>query len=122
MSTVEEFAKLVESFMAGKPNTFAQNNLCETPSETSLEAFLLPGATLTPVRSIKCLSATFEALVVDYGLDSSASSRFVALVLKKSKWKNQPQTVVFNFPCRSQSRAKTEAESACREFAASQPE
>ena len=83
------------------------------PSKTSLETFLVPGAALIPVCSIRSLAASFEAVVVSCGVGVSAE--FLALVVRREI--NGP-VVVWNSPCRSQTQAKTESENACRSFAA----
>ena len=112
MIAVQEFAALVESF--GNVNKVVDN----IPSpKTSLEAFLVPGATLTPVCVIKRLAASFEALTVDCGMGSASKS--VALVVRRDK---ESLVVLWDLLCRSQCQARSEAEAACREFAVNSEE
>lgn len=110
MSAVNDFAVLVESFKTGEVGNFVQAE----PPKTSLEAFLKPGASQVSVCSIRRSTASFEAIVVDFGI-GSVVARFLGLVLRRDK---DAPVVVWNLPCRSQNQARSETEAACREFAA----
>lgn len=92
MSAVNDFAELVETFnKASKVKT-------------------LP---TTKVASIKCLAASFDGLVVDFGADNSP--RFEAQVVKRTATTSK---IIWALSCRSQNQAQTDAEGACRSFAA----
>jgi hypothetical protein len=112
VNVINDFAALVESFDPKAVNNFVAENSCET-DRTALETFLKPGATLIPVCSFKRLAGSFDGVVVDYGV--GAAKRFVALVVVRG---GDGPRVIFDSPCRSQNQAASEAENACREFAA----
>jgi len=112
MTVINDFAALVESFKASAVNNFVAENSCEV-DYTALETFLTPGATLIPICSFKRLAGSFDGAVVDYGVGVAA--RFVALVVFRG---GDGPRVIFDSPCRSQNQAASEAENACREFAA----
>lgn len=71
-------------------------------------------ATSVSVSSIQCLHGTFCGVAVDNGI--GAASRFVAAVVKYGV--DKAPTIVWRSGCRSLSQAKSEAEDACRSFAA----
>ena len=94
MSAVNDFAKLVETFD---------------------KAFIVENLPTTKVSSIKCLAASFDGLVVDFGADHSP--RFEAQVVKRTATTNK---IIWALSCRSQKQAQTDAEDACRSFAANE--
>ena len=94
MSNIEHFAELVETFN-------------KAPKVETLPT--------TKVASIKCLAASFDGLVVDFG--AAHSPRFEAQVVKRTATTNK---IIWALACRSQKQAQTDAEDACRSFAANE--
>lgn len=98
MSAINDFAALVETF---------------DPRQSPAKALKAEACPTTLVVSIKCLAASFDGLVVDYG--SNYSPRFAARVSKRT---DTGHSIVWSLPCRSEKQARSDAEDATRSFAA----